>query len=141
MRLPKFVAGSPPRYSLAPSRMMFMWLSQSIILPLYSVSFLSLTATSPFILRMRRFNGFLDGSNRLPCRGSPAETIKTLCQTDALGLLEYCSSLALVIFSCKHLLVMLFLPEIGLELSASYASGHLSSSAPLVRASWHSCQR
>jgi hypothetical protein len=66
IKLPKLVAGSPPRNSRAPSRIMFMWLSQSIIFPLYSESFLSLTATSPLSFRTRRFSGFLEGSNRLP---------------------------------------------------------------------------
>src|SRR2546428_10230845 len=119
--------------------MMFMWLSQSIILPRYSVSFFSLTATSPFILRMRRFSGFLEGSKWQPYRGCSGETIKTLCQPTAFGN-RTSFRLAFGVFSRQHLLVVLFLPEISLQLSASYASSHLASSAPLVRASWHSCQ-
>ena len=63
IRLPKLVDGSPPRNSLAPSSIMFMWLSQSIILPRYSLSFFSFTETSPLSFRIRRFSGFLDGSN------------------------------------------------------------------------------
>ena len=39
----------------------------SIILPLYSVSFFSLTETSAWSFRTKRFSGFLDGSNTVPC--------------------------------------------------------------------------
>src|SRR2546425_12405370 len=82
IKLPKFVEGSPPRYSLAPSRIMFMWLSQSIILPLYSASFFSRTETSACNFPTSRFRGFLEGSNLRLARTIHGRTLKLLDKHD-----------------------------------------------------------
>jgi hypothetical protein len=80
MRFPKLAVGELLLYSTAPSKIMFIWLSQSIILPRYSMSFFSLMMMSEFSFFTKRFNGFLDGSimtTRIECHTS-LDSIKEL---------------------------------------------------------------
>ncbi len=97
-----------------------MWLSQSIILPLYSASFLSRTV------------------------GHKNSWIKTNDRKE-IGYREWAVRIADLFFgfgvlSSHHFLSVLFFSELGLEFSASDTTRHRSSSPPLVGTSCHYCQ-